>query len=82
MGVRTPVTTGREASSDNGGLGDTFVEIDLSGQHMWYHKNGQIVLESDIVSGTYNIADRRTPAVPYYLYNKERNRVVSGNKIT
>ena len=81
MGVRTPVTTGREASSDNGGLGDTFVEIDLSGQHMWYHKNGQIVLESDIVSGTYNIADRRTPAGAYYLYNNERNRVLRGTKL-
>ena len=81
VGVRTPVTTGREASSDNGGLGDTFVEIDLSGQHMWYHKNGQIVLESDIVSGTYNIADRRTPAGAYYLYNKERNRVLRGTKL-
>ena len=69
MGVRTPVTTGREASSDNGGLGDTFVEIDLKGQHMWYHKNGQILLESDIVSGTYNNPDRRTPAGTYYLYN-------------
>lgn len=81
VGVRTPVTTGREASSENGGLGDTFVEIDLSGQHMWYHKNGQIVLESDIVSGTYNIADRRTPAGAYYLYNKERNRVLRGTKL-
>lgn len=81
VGVRTPVTTGKQASTDNGGLGDTFVEIDLSGQHMWYHKNGQIVLESDIVSGTYNIADRRTPAGAYYLYNKERNRVLRGTKL-
>ena len=79
VGVRTPVTTGKD-ESDNGGLGDTFVEVDLSGQHMWYHKNGQVVLESNIVSGTYNIPDRRTPAGAYYLYNKERNRVLRGTK--
>ena len=29
---------------------------------MWYHKDGQIILESDIVSGTYNDPERRTPA--------------------
>lgn len=81
VGVRTPVTVGKEASVDNGGLGNTFVEIDLKGQHMWYHKNGQILLESDIVSGTYNNPDRRTPAGTYYLYNKERNRVLRGTKL-
>ena len=81
VGVRTPVTVGKEASIDNGGLGNTFVEIDLKGQHMWYHKDGQIILESDIVSGTYNDPDRRTPAGTYYLYNKERNRVLRGTKL-
>lgn len=50
VGVRTPITVGKEASIDNGGLGNTFVEIDLKGQHMWYHKDGQIILESYIVS--------------------------------
>ncbi|MFR6666469.1 MAG: L,D-transpeptidase family protein, partial [Thomasclavelia spiroformis] len=81
VGVRTPITVGKEASIDNGGLGNTFVEIDLKGQHMWYHKDGQIILESDIVSGTYNDPDRRTPAGTYYLYNKERNRVLRGTKL-
>ena len=81
VGVRTPVTSGKESSTDNGGLGNTFVEIDLKGQHMWYHKDGQIILESDIVSGTYNDPERRTPAGAYYLYNKERNRVLRGTKL-
>lgn len=79
--TRIPVTTGKQATTDNGGLGNTFVEIDLSGQHMWYHKNGQIIVESDIVSGTYNDPERRTPAGTYYLYNKERNRVLRGTKL-
>lgn len=81
VGIRTPITTGKEASSDNGGLGNTFVEIDLKGQHIWYHKDGQVILESDMVSGTYNDPDRRTPAGTYYLYNKERNRVLRGTKL-
>lgn len=51
--MRTPVTTsGKEASTDNEiELVIKFVEIDL--KHMWYHKDGQIVLESDLVSRNY-----------------------------
>lgn len=81
VGVRTPVTTGKEASNDNGGMGNTFVEIDLKAQHMWYHKDGQIILESDLVSGTFTDPERKTPAGAYYLYNKERNRVLRGTKL-
>ena len=78
--TRTPITSGGDPSGVNGGLGDTFVEVDLSSQHMWYHKNGTILLESDIVSGTYNDPSRRTPAGVYSLYSKERNRTLRGAK--
>lgn len=33
-------------------IGDTYVEIDYTKQHMWFYKEGQLILESDIVSGT------------------------------
>lgn len=77
--TREPVYSSRK-SDVNGGMGDTFVEIDLSSQHLWYHQNGQIVLESDIVSGTYNVADRRTPAGIFNLNYKQRDRVLRGQK--
>ncbi|MEG0367563.1 MAG: hypothetical protein RR585_12055, partial [Coprobacillus sp.] len=59
--TRTPITTGIQASYQNGGLGDTFVEIDMTKQHMWLHKNGSIVLQSDIVSGLAGDPNKRTP---------------------
>lgn len=32
-------------------IGDTYVEVDLSDQYMYYYKDGQLILETDIVSG-------------------------------
>ncbi len=32
-------------------IGDTYVEVDISRQHLWLYKNGNVVLESDFVSG-------------------------------
>ncbi|MDO4619388.1 MAG: peptidoglycan binding domain-containing protein [Lachnospiraceae bacterium] len=35
----------------NGGLGNTYVEIDLQEQYMWVWKDGEVVVETEIVSG-------------------------------
>ena len=41
----------------------------------------QKINEAPACSGTYNDPERRTPAGAYYLYNKERNRVLRGTKL-
>lgn len=78
--TRTPITTGVQASYSNGGLGDTFVEIDMSAQHFWFHKNGQIIVESDIVTGLPSDPSRKTPGGTYYIYFMQRDRVLRGTK--
>ena len=32
-------------------IGDTYVELDLSRQRMWFYKNGELIVESDVVTG-------------------------------
>lgn len=76
---RTPIATG-QLNGVNGGLGDTFVEVNITKQHLWFHKNGVVIMESDFVSGTETKSDRITPSGTYYLYSKERNRVLRGQK--
>lgn len=78
--TRTPVTSGVQASTSNNGLGNTFVEVDLTKQHMYYVKNGSVVLQSDCVTGKDTDPDRRTPAGTYYLYFKQRDRVLRGTR--
>ena len=75
--TRSPSVTGVQASYSNGGLGNTFVEIDMTKQHMWFIKNGNVVLESDCVTGLPT-PDRITPGGTYYVYFMQRNRVLRG----
>ena len=51
------------------GIGNTYVELDLSKQHLFYYNNGQLVAESEIVTGSENSTP--TPRGIYYLQNKE-----------
>ena len=77
---RIPEHTGQLPSGENGGLGTTYLEINITKQHLWFVKDGIVVLESDFVSGKESDPTRLTPSGTYYIYNKERNRVLRGTK--
>ena len=77
---RIPEHTGQLPSGENGGLGTTYLEINITKQHLWFVKDGSVVLESDFVSGKESDSTRLTPNGTYYIYNKERNRVLRGTK--
>ena len=77
-GKRTPVVTGVQQSYENGGIGHTFVEIDMTKQHMWYIRNGKVVLESDVITGVPTDPKKRTPGGTYYIYFMQRNRTLIG----
>lgn len=77
---RIPEHTGQLPSGENGGLGTTYLEINITKQHLWFVKDGSVVLESDFVSGKESDPTRLTPSDTYYIYNKERNRVLRGTK--
>lgn len=77
---RIPEHTGQLPSGENGGLGTTYLGINITKQHLWFVKDGSVVLESDFVSGKESDPTRLTPSGTYYIYNKERNRVLRGTK--
>lgn len=77
---RIPEHTGQLPSGENGGLGTTYLEINITKQHLWFVKDGSVVLENDFVSGKESDPTRLTPSGTYYIYNKERNRVLRGTK--
>lgn len=55
-------------------IGNTYVEVDISAQHMWVYKNNVVVLESDIVSGTETDPKRRTPRGICQIWSHESPR--------
>lgn len=78
--TRTPITSGVQASTSNNGLGNTFVQVDLTNQKVYLVKNGIVTLTTDCVTGKYIDPGRRTPAGTYYLYAKQRDRILRGTK--
>ena len=61
-------------------IGNTYVEVDLGNQHLWYYKEGTLIMDTDFVSGTYTVSDRRTPSGTYYLMYKQKDQVLRGTR--
>ncbi len=57
--------------------GNSYVEISLAKQHLWYYINGKLFLESDIVSGNPNNKNA-TPVGIYSITYKERQATLTG----
>lgn len=58
-------------------VANTYIEIDLASQHLWYYLDGSVLMESDIVTGTAN-TDRETPTGIYYISEKIADKYLTG----
>ena len=68
------VFTGVEsARSKDDDIGKTYVEIDLTAQHLWVYKKGKKVYECDIVSGQTTSMARTTLPGVYKVWSKATN---------
>lgn len=69
---------GTAAAHSGQDWGNTYAEVDMSAQHMWYVQNGQVVLETDVVTGE-PIPSRITPEGVYSLMWKQRDATLVGD---
>jgi len=69
---------GTAAAHSGQDWGNTYAEVDMSAQHMWYVQNGQVVLETDVVTGE-PIPSRITPEGVYSLMWKQRVATLVGD---
>ena len=67
-------------TDDNGGIGQTYCEIDASAQHLWIYQNGQMVFETDVVTGLMDKAHYTPPGV-YLLMDKQKDATLKGEKL-
>lgn len=59
--------------------GNTYIEVDLTAQHMWYIVEGAVALETDIVSGKKGSND--TPTGTFTILEMQKNRVLRGRPL-
>ena len=58
-------------------IGDSYVEVDLTSQHVWLYKEGELLVSTDCVSGTL-ATDRETPGGVYYIFYMQSPDVLDG----
>lgn len=59
-------------------IGSTYIEVDMTNQHMYYYVDGELALDTDVVTGNTG-KHMGTPEGINYVYAKERNRVLRGD---
>ena len=55
-------------------IGDTYIEVDIGQQKMFYYIDGELFVETDVVTGKNNATREEV----CYVYAKQRNRVLRG----
>ncbi|WP_313133606.1 L,D-transpeptidase family protein [Anaerocolumna sp.] len=58
-------------------VGDTYVEVNLTAQHLFFYKEGKLVLETDFVSGNLS-KNYGTPVGTYSITYKENDATLKG----
>ena len=75
--TREPEYSRKAASHGETDYGNTYVEINLTGQHLYFYKDGRLVVDSDFVSGNVS-KGYTTPAGAYSITYKQRNATLKG----
>ncbi len=58
-------------------IGDTYIEVDMTRQMLYYYVDGKLEIETPVVTGNMRLG-RETPDGTNYVYAKQKNRVLRG----
>lgn len=75
--VREPAyyQTARQYGKDD--VGDTYVEVNLTAQHLFFYKEGKLILETDFVSGNLS-RNYGTPTGTFPILYRENDATLKG----
>ena len=77
--TREPIYAETAGTRENCDMGNTYIEIDLTRQHLWMYKDGVTIVESDFVSGDMSKPGRATPEGTFSLYYKKSPDVLKSD---
>ena len=66
--TREPVFSRKATPEDQRIWGNTYMEVDITEQHIWFVVNGQVALETDVITGTKGVHD--TPTGVFQILEK------------
>lgn len=74
---RSPVWLEGAWTRGENDIGNTYVEIDYTNQRMWYYKDGNLLVETPVVTGNVS-AGNASPEGIFCLVGKEENATLVG----
>lgn len=75
--VHEPVYLQEAKEKGQEDIGDTYIEVDMDRQHLYYYEKGELILDTPIVTGDM-MKKRDTPSMVCYVYAKQKNRTLRG----
>lgn len=75
---KEPVYSQKALQRGESDIGDTYVEINLTKQYLWFYKEGKLVTQGDIVTGDI-LKGYGTKTGVYMLNYKQENAILRGN---
>ncbi len=73
-----PIYTQTAASRDENDIGDTYVEVSIGRQEMWVYQNGELVVDTAVVTGNEGAGNGTPSNGIWYIYSKDRNATLVG----
>lgn len=75
--IHTPkyIQTAKKQGLDD--IGDTYIEVDMTEQMLYYYEEGVLIIETPVVTGNTSLK-RGTPCGTNYVYAKQKNRTLKG----
>lgn len=75
--VHIPTYTQMAQKQGKNDIGDTYIEVDMTNQMLYYYVDGKLEIETPVVTGNTSLK-RGTPCGTNYVYAKQRNRTLRG----
>jgi hypothetical protein len=73
-----PVYSQEAYCRDENDIGDTYIEVDITNQHVWFYKDGSLLMDSDCVTGLATDPDRETPTGVFRVWSRESPATLVG----
>lgn len=75
--LKEPLYSQKGMSRSDDDIGDTYVEVNISRQHIWFYKEGKLIVQGDVVTGCLS---KNTPTFlgVYSLNYKQKDATLKG----
>ncbi len=74
---KEPIYSQKGITREGNEIGDTYIEINITRQHLWFFKDGKLVVQGSVVTGNPNRGNSTVLGV-YMINYKQKNATLSG----